>query len=246
MKRLIRIVDFETTGLDPRVDRICEVATIDVTISGLNEQEGGLAKAVPLIFERGEMWSTLVDPEKPISVEAMGCHDITDKMVVGKPKFLTLVERLNASPPNAYCAHNSRFDQSFFNSDGIPWLDTYRLALWLWPEAPSHKLNCLRYYLKLKLAPPADLAQRAHSAAWDAYLCAAVLRRCCMEGASWEDMLAVSNEPAVLPRLHFGKWAGKPVAEISADYLEWMLKQGDMDADAKHTAMVELQRRRDA
>jgi hypothetical protein len=38
----------------------------------------------------------------------------------------------------------------------------------------------------------------------------------------------------------------KPVAEVDAGYLEWMLKQQDMDVDAKHTAMVELQRRRDA
>ena len=182
----------------------------------------------------------------PISVEASGANDIIDEMVAGKPKFPTLLDRLKAGPPDAYCAHNSRFDQSFFSPAGIPWLDTYRLALWLWPEAPSFKLNSIRYFLRLKLAPPPELIQRAHSAAWDAYLCAAVLRKCCMEGATWEDMMAVSNEPAVLPRFTFGKWAMKPIADIDAGYLEWMLKQQDMDADAKHTAMVELQRRRDA
>lgn len=239
MKRLICCYDSETTGLDPRIDRICEVALIDVSFEAATDDK-------PMVFERGSMWSTLVDPEMPISIEAMGCHDISDEMVAGKPKFPTLLERLKAGPPDAYCAHNSRFDQSFFSPAGIPWLDTYRLALWLWPEAPSFKLNALRYWLKLKLNPPAELTQRAHSAAWDAYLCAAVLRKCCLEGATWEDMLAVSNEPAVLPRLTFGKWAMKPIAEIDASYLEWMLKQQDMDADAKHTAMVELQRRRDA
>jgi exodeoxyribonuclease X len=156
------------------------------------------------------------------------------------------LDRLKAGSPDAYCAHNSRFDSEFFRPAGIPWLDTYRLALWLWPEAPSFKLNALRYWLKLKLAPPPELMQRAHSAAWDAYLCAAVLRKCCMEGATWEDMLAVSNEPAVLPRLTFGKWAMKPIAEIDEGYLSWLLKQPDMDQDAKHTAMIELARRRDA
>jgi exodeoxyribonuclease X len=237
MKRLIRCYDSETTGLDPRLDRVCEVATIDVQY----EEDGG-----GFVFNRGEIWSTLVDPERPISIEAMGCHDITDEMVAGKPKFPTLIERLKSGPPDAYCAHNSRFDSEFFRPANIPWLDTYRLALWLWPGAPSHKLHALRYFLKLKLGPPPELDQRAHSAAWDAYLCTAVLRRCCMEGATWEDMLAVSNEPAVLPRLHFGKHAGKPIAEIDSSYLDWLLKQQDMDVDAKHTAMVELQRRRDA
>jgi len=32
MMQLVRIVDLETTGLDPRVDRVCEVATIDVHV----------------------------------------------------------------------------------------------------------------------------------------------------------------------------------------------------------------------
>jgi exodeoxyribonuclease X len=242
--KLIRIIDFETTGLDPRVDRVCEVAFIDVRVDGLM-----VADADPpptLTFERGKMFSTLVDPQRPISVEAMGIHDITNEMVAGKPKIGDLLDILKAGPPDAYCSHNSRFDSEFFRPDRIPWLDTYRLALWLWPDAPSHKLNALRYWLGLKLAPPEGLTQRAHSSPWDAYLCAAVLRRCCMEGATWEDMLAVSIEPAVLTKLTFGEHAMKPIAEVPESYLQWILKKGGFDQDVAHTAMVELQRRRDA
>jgi exodeoxyribonuclease X len=232
--KLIRCYDAETTGLDPRLDRVCEVAVVDVKF----DLETGA-------FERGEMWSSLINPERPISVEAMGVHDITEEMVAGKPKIADLLDRLKAGPPDAYCAHNSRFDASFFCPAGIAWFDTYRLALWLWPEAPSFKLNALRYFLRLKLAPPPEVTQRAHSAAWDAYLCAAVLRRCCMEGATWEDMLAVSSEPAVLPKLLFGEHAMKPIAEVPDSYLQWILKKGGFEQDVLHTAMVELQRRRD-
>lgn len=234
----IRILDLESTGLDPRVDRVTEVAVIDVTFVPETD-------TTPLVFDRGEMWSTLCDPEMPISVEAMGVTDITDEMVAGKPKFATLLDRLKAGPPDAYCAHNSRWDSEFFRPAGIAWLDTYRLALWLWPEAPSFKLNALRYWLKLKLSPPPEVQQRAHSALWDAYLCAAVLRRCCMEGATWEDMLAVSNEPAVLSRLTFGEHAMKPIADVPESYFQWILKKGGFEPDVVHTAMVELQRRRD-
>ena len=56
MKRLIRILDLETSGLDPRVDRICEVATIDVHVDNLAEESDA-----QLVFERGGMFSTLVD-----------------------------------------------------------------------------------------------------------------------------------------------------------------------------------------
>jgi exodeoxyribonuclease X len=235
--KLLRIFDAETTGLDPRLDRICEVATIDVKFSEAIDDR-------PLIFERGEMFSTLIDPERPIPPEASGIHDITDEMVAGKPKIADLLDRLKAGPPDAYCAHNSRFDSSFFKPANIPWLDTYRLALWLWPEAPNHKLGTLRYFLNLKL--PEGLRQTAHRALWDAYLCAAILRRVAMSGATWEDMLAVSSEPAVLPKLTFGEHAMKPIASIPDSYLQWIIKKGAaFDEDVAHTAMVEMQRRRD-
>lgn len=236
--KLIKIVDVETTGLDPRVDRICEVATIDVNFAEPTEKAAG-------VFERQAMWSTLVNPERDIPPEASGVHDIVDADVAGAPKIADILDVLKAGPPDAYCAHNSRFDQGFFKPADVPWLDTYRLALWLWPEAPSHKLGTLRYWLKLKLAPPENLRQAAHSALWDAYLCAAILRRVAMAGAMWDDMLAVSSEPALLPKLTFGEHAMKPISDVPDSYLQWILKKGGFDEDVAHTAMCELQRRRD-
>jgi DNA polymerase III epsilon subunit-like protein len=236
--KLLRIIDLECTGLDPAMDRICEVATIDVRF-----------EESPLKFERGEIWETLCDPQKPISPEASGIHDIVDEMVSGKPPFSAHLERLKAGPPDAYCAHNSKYDTQFFRPANIPWICTYKLALWCWPEAPSHKLAALRYWLKLKLAPPAGMVQRAHNALWDAYVCAAVLRRVAMAGVSFEDMLAVSSQPALLPRLTFGEHAMKPIAEVDSGYLQWILNKGGgskgFDEDVLHTAMTELQRRRD-
>ena len=94
------------------------------------------------------------------------------------------------------------------------------------------------------------MVQRAHNALWDAYVCAAILRRIIMAGMSFEDMLAVSAQPTLLPRLTFGAHAMKPMADVPADYLSWVLKKGGgsegFDEDVLHTAMTELQRRRDA
>jgi exodeoxyribonuclease X len=239
--KLVRVLDIESTGLDPRLDRICGIATVDLKFIPAGE--------VRVVVERGEMFSSLVDPERTIPPESSGIHDIVDEMVAGKPKIADLLGRLQAGPPDAYCAHNAKFDSQFFRPANIPWLCTYKLALWLWPEAPSHKLHVLRYFLKLRLAPPDDLTQRAHSAMWDAYVCAAILRRVAMAGVSWEDMLAVSSRPALLPHFHFGMHAKKPMADVPADYLSWVLKKGGgsegFDEDVLHTAMTELQRRRD-
>jgi exodeoxyribonuclease X len=237
---LIRCYDSETTGIDPRLDRICEVGVVDLKF--IQVEEGKI--------ERGEIWSSLVDPGRPISPEASGVHDVTDEMVAGKPKIASLLDRLQAGPPDAYCAHNAKFDAQFFKPANIPWLCTYKLALRLWPEAPSHKLNALRYWLKLRLAPPSNVTQRTHSALYDAYICAAILRRVAMAGVSFDNMLMVSSEPALLPRLTFGEHAMKPIAEVPSDYLSWILKKGGgskgFDEDVLSTAMRELKRRRDA
>lgn len=238
MKKLFRVIDVESTGLDPALDRVCEVATVDLLVT---QQED----ATPIV-ERGNIWSSLVDPERPISLEAMAVHDITDEMVAGQPKFPALLGTLKAGSPDAYCAHNAKFDSAFFKPAGIPWICTYKVALWLWPDSPSHKNSVLRYYLKLKLAPPAEVAQRAHSALWDAYVTAAILRRAFMRGATFDEMIQVSSEPAVLRKFTFGKHAMKPITEIDGDYLQWLLTARDMDEDVKHTAIVELARRRDA
>lgn len=245
--KIIRVTDTETTGLDPARDRIVEIATVDLHVCDPGEEY-----QAP---KRGRMWSSLVNPGIPIPPEASAIHDITDEMVADAPTMghligtgvIAAVEG-RPGPPDYACAHNSRFDSMFVDPEvglPMPWLDTYRIALWVWPGAPNHKNATLRYWLKLKIAIENQPDGRSHRALWDAYITAAILRRAILEGATMEDMLRVSTQPALLPKFTFGKHAMKPIAEIDSGYLDWILKQGDMDEDVKNTAFHELQRRRD-
>lgn len=235
---LIRIVDVETTGLDPAIHRICEIATVDLIIGNHGK------------IERGRMWSSLVNPERDIPPEASAVHDITDQMVKDAQKIGDLLQTIVEGAPDFYCAHNSRFDSKFINPKDAVWLDTYRIALWLWPDAPSHSNACLRYFMKLKLnEDTASFPHRfgnGHVALWDAYVTAAILRRAFKEGATVEQMVEVSSQPAFLPRFTFGKHAMKPIAEVDSGYLDWILSQQGMDEDVKHTAFWELENRRKA
>lgn len=260
MTILFRCIDIETTGIDPTVHRVCEVATVDILVSYTSDKivdEGDTYKLLPPDIKRGSMWSSLVNPERDIPPEASAVHNITDEVVKDAPKIEDLLATITEGSPDYYCAHNSRFDQKFLNPKDSVWLDTYRIALWLWPGAPEHKLATLRYWLKLNLSmTDVVLAQnmmattreetrtRSHSALWDAYVCAAVLRRAFMAGATIEQMVKVSSQPALLPRFTFGKWAMRPVEEVDDGYLDWILRQDGMDDDVKHTAFAELQRRR--
>lgn len=238
---VVRILDVETTGLNPALDRVVEVATVDISV----HEDGEIT--------RGEMWSSLINPAIPIPPEASAVHDIVDEMVADAPAFADVVDHLKRGPPHAYCAHNNRFDEQFFKPADIPWLDTYRIAIWIWPEAPNHTAACLRYWLKLRFAE--DIGQ-LHRAKGDAYIAAAILRRALTvltkdpDGPTMQvrlqQLFQVSNEPAVLPKFTFGEHAMKPIATVPSSYLEWILSpKGIKDnEDVRFTAFNELNRRR--
>jgi len=242
MTTLIRVFDCETTGLNPATHRICEVATVDLEVNEPTEESKARGYNQTVV-QRGEMWSSLVDPGVPIPPEAAGVHGIVDDMVKGKPAIGDLAEYIKRGPPDFYCAHVAKFDSSFFRPAAIPWLCTYKIALWLWPDCPVHKNAVLRYWLKLKFAEDPGVPHRALP---DAIITAAVLRRAIMEGAAVEEMARVSEAPAFLPRLTFGEHAMKPIADVPDSYLSWILqpKQAGMNEDVRHTAYHELQRRR--
>src|SRR5258706_7937898 len=205
---IIRCLDVETTGFDLAVHRVCEIACVDVMVTPLPAEREVDNKGWADV-ERGEMWSSLVNPGHEIPSQASAVHDITDDMVKDAPMLPDLYPRIKAGPPDYFCAHNSRFDERFVKVG--PWLDTYRIALWLWPHAPEHKLATLRYWLKLKLSDylvedidnstwPTTTRRGCHIAMWDAYVCAAVLRRAFTAGAAIQQMGGVSRPPAPLPR----------------------------------------------
>lgn len=238
MGYLIRTIDTETTGLDPAVHRVCEIAYVDLHI----DDEGN---ATP-----GDRWSQLLDPGMPIPPSASGVHHITDDMVKGCPTLEAIMPVLKRDPqPDGYCSHVRNFDMGFVKIENVPWLCTYKIALWLWPDAENHKAQTLRYELGLKIA---NETAPVHRAMGDAVVSAAILRRAIVrKGASLDQMIEVSSNPAFLPRLGFGPHAMEPIAAVPRGFLEWMLNKSKGEStsfgeDAIFTAFNELQRRRDA
>lgn len=235
IEAVIRVFDCETAGMEPPAGLV-EVATVDLIVYA----DGRVV--------RGRMWSSFVNPGAPIPPEASGVHDITDDMVKDAPGFGDVVEEIATGAaagepePTHYAAHNAKFDRQWFNPPGSVWIDTYRVAQVLWPDAPNHKLGTLFYYLNIKLA---DEAGPRHRALADAYITAAILRRSLRSGTI-EEMVDVTENPIMLKRIYFGKHATSEFKDLPEDYLTWMVKQTNMDPDAVYTAFHELQRRRDA
>ena len=221
---IIRVIDFETTGLPPDAS-VCEAAFVDIDTGNDNP-------AIPI--ERH--WWHLVKPTTEMSLEARATHHITDEEIQEQSiAWEEAYKCMTALAVDAYCAHNADFEKAFFNPKGSRWIDTWKVALRLWPDSPSHSNQVLRYFLNLSVG--AD-AMPPHRALPDAHVTAHILLRA-LEEAAVDELLQWSNDPPYLTKLNFGKHRGRKFSEVPKDYLEWIIKQ-DMEPGVIAAAHREL------
>ena len=123
--RLGLFLDTETTGTDPAIDEIIELAMVPFIYS----LDGA-------ILSVGEPFSALNEPSVPISPEITALTGITQEMVAGQRIAADAVERFVA-PAALVIAHHAGFDRPFVerawpvfetkpwgcSMSGIPWTD---------------------------------------------------------------------------------------------------------------------------
>jgi Exonuclease len=85
---LIRVIDIETTGIDPASDAIIEIASVDMV------RGGGITNAM----------GTLVRPGKPIPPGASAIHHIIDDDLKDAPPLSEVIDRFKGADANV--AHN--------------------------------------------------------------------------------------------------------------------------------------------
>ena len=106
-----------------------------------------------------DIFSTFVDPEKPIPEKITELTGIDDSMVKDAPKEKEAVERfLNYCGENAVVvAHNANFDTSFIKAAAerhdLPYtlthIDTLAISRRIFPQLAKHKLDNIAKFLKL-------------------------------------------------------------------------------------------------
>lgn len=231
---LLRVIDIETTGMAPPAE-IIEFGRVDVV------GEGG-------DWRIDRPMARLYRPLNGIPPETMAVHHITESDFDADTPVCT-EERLRMAvwggqKPDVLVAHNHAFERSFIPdaiTEGLPWICTLKAALRLWPDAPAHSNQTLRYWRGLKLDNA--FAMPPHRAGPDAWVTAHLLVEM-LKVASVEQLIAWTAEPKQLPAVPFGKHRGSKWSDVPVDYLNWMVGQGDMDEDVVWCARRELQRRR--
>lgn len=222
---LIRVWDCETTGFPPDA-AMCEIGWCDIEI----RLDGAMTIGTPQ--------GMLVNPGRPMPIEARAVHHIGDADLADAPPIEFGLRCLIDGRPDVFVAHNAAFERQFFTGgDGAQWICTYKVGLRLWPDAPSHTNQVLRYYLGLRLQD--HLAMPPHRAAPDAYVTAHILLEA-LQLASIEDMIAWTEQPAMMVKIRFGKHRGRRWDEVPTDYLQWVAGQRDMDADTRACARHHL------
>lgn len=226
MRKSVRVIDFETTGMEPPA-QVCEVGTCDLDLD---------AKLV----HTPRSWLCGVS-EMPPEVRAV--HHISLAECKDQPPF-EAGDMFREMDVLALAAHNADFELKFFESP-LPVICTYKAALRAWPDAPSHSNGALRYWLQDQGLIVLDhaLTQPAHRAGPDAYTTAHILLALFNAGHTGREMIAWTKEPRLLPKCPLGKFRGQPWSEVEDGFLGWMLRQPTMEDDLKWNATREIARR---
>jgi len=225
--REVIVIDTETTGLDPN-----DGATV-IEVAGYGvDANAGLGTTL--------CYSSLIAYEGEIPPTAKAVHHITERDVHpsrAPSRAKALAPILTALGEDAIpAAHNAAFDSKFLPEIEGDWICTWRCAMHLWPQAPSHSNQVLRYWLGVDSDDffwlPSDAG--AHRALYDAAVTAAIVSRMLRE-RSVEELLLLSTLPVLLETVRFGKYEGWAWKDVPFGYLSWYLKTEDQDPDVAHT-----------
>ena len=195
------VIDFETTGLNPRRDRVVEVGVVKVSHEG----------------EVYDAWGTLVNPRRDVGASSI--HGITARDVARAPSFADVAPSLlDCVDGRIIAAHNAGFDTRFLSAElfragyqvedvTLPAVCTMRWAS-SYLASPSRRLSDCCAFAGIDL-------RNAHSALGDALATAELLATyltSAQHQPAWQDSLeearafrwpshlAASHEVAFLQR----------------------------------------------
>lgn len=227
--RPLIVLDVETTGINIATDRIVEIALVKVFPDG-----------------KQQIKRKILNPQIAISAESTAIHGITNEMVKDAPSFKDVANELKQFMENTdFVGYNS-------NSFDIPILleEFYRAGLdyniddkkMVDVQKIFHKMHPRDLTAAYKLYCKKDL-EGAHGAEADAKATFEVLDSQVIAhpelGNSVETIIAFLGEKPIvdisrrivlkdaIETFNFGKYKGKPVAEVfktEPQYYDWMMK----------------------
>lgn len=223
-------LDCESTGLEPKQDRIIEIAAARFTFDRVLQEK-----------------ETLVNPGCPIPETSQEIHKISQEMIEGKPPIAeVLPEFLKMIEGHVLIGHGIGFDIALIAAEAKrhqiptdiekqPFLDTLRMAR-LYGESPVNSLQQLRQHFNIE-------PQGAHRAMSDVLVNIEVFKYLAKAYRSLDDLFAALQHPIRLKTMPLGKHKGRKFEEIPIEYLLWASRK-DFDQDLLYSIRSEIKNRK--
>lgn len=223
-------LDCETTGLDPKQDRVIEIAVCRFDCDAILES-----------------YETLVNPGVPIPESSSEIHHISDAMVASAPEAVKILPKvLQILGDHIIVGHGIQLDMEFVAEEckraSIPckilnnaYFDTLRMAR-LYGQSPVNSLERLRQHFNIA-------EEGAHRAMSDVLVNIEVFKYLAEGFKTVNELRKKLEKPILLKVMPLGKHKGRPFSDIPVEYLQWAANK-DFDQDLLFSIRSELKVRK--
>ena len=186
-----------------------------------------------LTLDKSQIFDQLYRVDEPISYAAMAVHHILESELVDQPHYTSF----SLPQDTTYIiGHNIDYDIRALEKCGvdiskIKAICTLALARLVWPDAEAHNISALIYMITKGSAKARDMIKKAHRADMDIILTANILMHEIhhLKIQTIEELYTASEDARIPRTINFGKHRGTTIADLPADYMQWLLRQEDLD-----------------
>lgn len=186
-----------------------------------------------LSLDKNQIFDQFYQVDEPISYAAMAVHHILEADLEGQPHYSSF----RLPEDTIYMiGHNIDYDLRAIEKCGVDTahikaICTLALARRVWPDAEAHNISALIYMISKGSDKARQMIKKAHRADMDIILTANILNQIVhqLNIQSLEELYLASEEARIPRSLNFGKHKGTLLSELPADYVQWLLRQTDLD-----------------
>lgn len=191
-------------------------------------------QAGKLSLDREKMFDQLYSiGDEKISFGSMAVHHILESDLIGQPNFSSFELPADTT---YIIGHNIDYDiraieQCGVNTSRIKAICTLALARLVWPDAEAHNISALIYMISKGSEKAREMLKGAHRADADIILTANILMHIIyhLKIQTIEELFEASEDARIPRSINFGKHRGTSISELPADYVQWLLRQEDLD-----------------
>lgn len=191
-------------------------------------------QAGKLSLDREKMFDQLYSiGDEKIAFGSMAVHHILESDLIGQPNFSSFTL---PSDTTYIIGHNIDYDiraiqQCGVDTSQIKAICTLALARLVWPDAEAHNISALIYMISKGSEKAREMLKGAHRADADIILTANILMHIIyhLKIQTIEELYEASEDARIPRSINFGKHRGTAIAELPNDYVQWLLRQEDLD-----------------